>query len=437
MGGSVANGLAESAERLRLASRAGVSLALLVTGLAIASRLILLYSVPMAPLAEVAISGDGDTRYYVYMAQHLASTGEYAQWNLRAYMPPGYAFFLSRLLRLGADSRTIQVAQNLLFLLAVLALATLASQRGGWLAGVLVGILTLASPSWLLLPQKALSETLFLVLLAIAIFVALAGSTAPGIARTLIAGVVFGLAALVRETGLLLGLVMALVIGVWLWREHMRRRGVALAATLLLGIALAIFPWSVRNYSIFGHIVPICLNGPINLYVGNNPDATGVYQWRLPPDAQAVWNRPDHGQSNELFASQLAGREAVVHIIAHPGHTVALMPRKLWALWGPPVAIHIELGVGALLRLGAAAIWFTLLGLGLFGLWGMWREPLGWFIIGACLTATLLHAVTFGDVRFRAAYEYLLILPAGLFLANLAATRGIRPRSQARAPRTP
>ena len=399
-------------------SKAGVRAALLVTGFAIASRLTLLLWMPMAPLADVAINGDGDTRYYVRLAQHLESRREYAQGHLRAYMPPGYPFFLSVLVRLGGDSRTIQVVQNLLYLLAVLILAALASRKGGWPTGMLAALLALASPSWVLLPQRALSETLFVVLVAIGISVVLAGTAPPGFGLALSAGLLFGLAALVRETGLPLGGVLGLVVGIWAWQVGMRARGVALGGTVLLGTLLVIFPWTVRNYAIFGQVVPICNNGPVNLYIGNNPDATGVYEWRLPAEAQAVWNRPDEGTSNELFASQLAGREALAYIRAHPFRTLALVPRRLWALWGPPVALHGGLGAGALARSGSAALWFGSLGLGVFGLWQMRREPLAWFIVGACLTAITIHAATFGDVRFRAAQEYLLMLPAAFGVAE-------------------
>jgi hypothetical protein len=374
---------------------------------------------PAAPLAEIAINGDGDTRYYVRLAQHLESTGEYALAHLRAYTPPGYPSFLGGLLRLGADSRTIQIVQNVLYLLAVLILAVLAGQKQGSRAGMFVGALALLSPNWLLLPQRVLSETLFVILMATGAFVALAGPTPPRSGRALLTGLVFGLAALVREMGLVLAGVMALVLGVWAWRAGTWPRGIALGASVLLGSAAVVFPWSVRNYVILGQVVPICVNGPINLYIGNNPEATGVFQWRLPPEAQAVWNQPDAGRSNELFASQLAGREAIAHVRAHPWLTAALVPRKLSALWGPPVALHAELGIGALVRSGLAAWWFACLALGMFGLWQMRREPLGWFIIGACLAATVVHAVTFGDVRFRAAQEYLLMFPAGLVVAAL------------------
>jgi hypothetical protein len=117
--------------------------------------------------------------------------------------------------------------------------------------------------------------------------------------------------------GLPLSVLLALVVGVWAWRTGRRARGVALATTVILGVVLAIGPWTARNFSIFGQVVPICTNGPINLFIGNNPHATGVYQWHLTNEAQAVWNRPNAGRSNELFSSQIAGREAIAYILNH------------------------------------------------------------------------------------------------------------------------
>lgn len=405
--------------QIQLRSGSGAGVVLLVVGFAIASRLALLLWLPMAPLNEIAVSGDGDTRYYVRLAQLLEERGQYAQGHLRAYMPPGYPAFLSGLLKLGGDSRTIQVVQNLLFLAAVLMLGVLASRRRGWLAGALAAVLALASPIWLLLPQRAYSETLFVVLVAIGIWVALAGIAPPTFRFALLAGIAFGLAALVREMGLLLGGMLAVVVGAWAWRGGRRARAAAIAATVLLGTVIPVLPWTARNYSVLGEIVPISTNGPINLYIGNNPEATGVYQWRLPLEGQAVWNRQDEGRSNELFTSGLAGREALAYMRANPGRTLALVPHKLWALWGPPVTLHAGFGVGAVARFGAAALWLASLALGVFGLWRLRGEPLAWFIAGACLIGTLVHGVTFGDPRFRAAHEFLMMLPAGFALAEL------------------
>jgi hypothetical protein len=42
-------------------------------------------------------------------------------------------------------------------------------------------------------------------------------------------------------------------------------------------IALLV-PWWIRNQRAFGGFVPIANNGGVNLYIGNNPLATGGYR---------------------------------------------------------------------------------------------------------------------------------------------------------------
>lgn len=403
-----------------LMSRTSLRVALLVAGLAITSRLVLLVWLPMEPLAEIAKSGDGDTRYYVRLAQNLTSGHEYVSGHLRAYSPPGFPLFLAGLVALGADSRGLQFAQNLMYLLAVLMLAALGARSGGRLAGTFAAMLALTSPLWLLLPQRALSETLFVVLVAAGTSIALGRTTPPTIPLALLAGMVFGLAAMVREMGFLLATVLGIVAGCWAWRsDGSTARSVLLGAIVVAGAILAILPWTIRNYHVFHQVVPIATNGPINLYLGNNPQATGAYSWRLPPEAQAAWNQPDEGRSNELFATQLAGREAIAYIRSNPSDTLALVPAKLWALWGPPVALRAGFGLGPVLRSGAAVFWTVCLGLAVYGLWRLRRVPIAWFVLGSCLTITAVHAATFGDPRFRAVCEYLLMLPAGLAAADL------------------
>jgi hypothetical protein len=60
----------------------------------------------------------------------------------------------------------------------------------------------------------------------------------------------------------------------------------------------------------------------------------------------------------------------------------------------------------------------------------MRREPLAWFVVGACVVATAVHAATFGDPRFRAVYEYLLMLPAGLVVAEVWTHSADRPKNE-------
>jgi hypothetical protein len=52
-------------------------------------------------------------------------------------------------------------------------------------------------------------------------------------------------------------------------------RGWFLALLAVLGFANGLAPWTVRNYQVVGDIVPLVDSTPVDLWMGNNPDATG------------------------------------------------------------------------------------------------------------------------------------------------------------------
>src|SRR5205823_6068560 len=58
-----------------------------------------------------------------------------------------------------------------------------------------------------------------------------------------------------------------------LFRGGLKSVKQALVFIVIAFVCLA--PWTVRNYRVFGRIVPVCESGGINLWIGNNPAATG------------------------------------------------------------------------------------------------------------------------------------------------------------------
>jgi hypothetical protein len=52
-------------------------------------------------------------------------------------------------------------------------------------------------------------------------------------------------------------------------------RGAVVAAVALAVVA----PWTYRNWRVLGEFVPISTNGGVNLWIGNNPNATGAYSY--------------------------------------------------------------------------------------------------------------------------------------------------------------
>src|SRR5262249_2013100 len=152
----------------------------------------------------------------------------------------------------GNDHRAIQISQNILFLLAVALFGAVSTRSFGRPVGLLCMLLLIFNPAWLIFPQQGYSETLFVFLLSLGLFLVLPLQSSGGWSRPFFAGLVFGLSALVREIGLYIGVLLAVLAFLWLWRDGARRAGARIALLTVAGIVLAVGPWTVRNYFVLG-----------------------------------------------------------------------------------------------------------------------------------------------------------------------------------------
>lgn len=158
-------------------------------------------------------------------------------------------------------------------------------------------------------------------------------------------GVLLGLAALGKPNNLLF---VPVAIG-WLAAVFKgllpRRRSVLVNFGLLAGAAATVAPATIRNVVVGDDLVLISSNGGINLYIGNNPLATG-HDVRLPrpiPEfanafdypaivrhVESVEGRPlKHSEVSRYFAGL-----ALEDVRATPGRCLGLMLRKALLFWG-------------------------------------------------------------------------------------------------------
>jgi 4-amino-4-deoxy-L-arabinose transferase-like glycosyltransferase len=223
-----------------------------------------------------------------------------------------------------------------------------------WLASALTGWLTLdlgrrltgselaarcglallaVYPNAILYVPLALTEVLYTALLMGGIWLMIAHKgSAPGWLATIAAGLVFGVATLVKAQTLVIIPAIALIM---LCRQgDIRRRLLPVAARTLVivfGAALVIAPWTVRNHRELGAWVTVSTNGGITLLTGNNDSARGGYT----PD-DALVHRIDALKDRDEVAYDAASRAlGAGWIRAHPARFVALAPLKVWHLWGP------------------------------------------------------------------------------------------------------
>jgi len=231
----------------------------------------------------------------------------------------------------------------------------------------------------------------------------------------IVLGLSGGLAALTRAV--YLGFFPILLALVW-WRGQGSSRQAAVAATLpLVVFCVVVFPWTLRNYSVHGTLVPISSGGGNALLAGNNPFATGT--WRLQEgfdgwyaDRAREFGVPDVTTLGEVERSVLSGRIARAYITSHPSQVLSLLVKKAHILLFYPITNTdsvvslqaLAVGFDGFLLLAFAlglAVWLTVRG----QMWGMW---------GALAFFGLIQLFFHAEARFRLPLVPLLSIVGGL-----------------------
>jgi 4-amino-4-deoxy-L-arabinose transferase-like glycosyltransferase len=267
-----------------------------------------------------------DFSWYVASATAISEGRGYVGQNgsPTAFWPVGYALFLGILFKLfGAQVIVAELAN------AVLAAGTVAlfyplaqSLSGSTLVARLATLFVLAWPNQIAYTSLASDSVLFEFLLC-AVLLVLAQNK--GVAGLVLAGVLTGLAALVRPYGILLPV---LFLAVRFYRQPARRTLQILGVVYLAAI-LTLVPWTIRNYQVFGGFVFISTNGGANLLNGNNPEATGTY---MQDERVLAWEY--EGISNEYVRDKAARDAAVQYAFANPVRTLLMVPVKLLYQFG-------------------------------------------------------------------------------------------------------
>lgn len=311
---------------------------LIVFAVALLVRLVYLWQLSGTPLAGLVL---GDAEAYDAWARRLAA----GDWLGRAdgvfYQAPLYPYLLGVLYTVtGPSAAAARLFQAVLGAVAAMLLGragrALFTPRAGLLAGL--GLALYAPAVYFTgILQKSVLDLLFAcLLLAFVAPVRQLDASARSLARFAALGAVIGGFMLSRENAAVLLVVVAAWVVLRFRAAPARARVAALAAT---GLALAavLLPVAVRNRVVGGelHLTTSQL-GP-NLYLGNNPGATGFYAPLKAGRGSARFERID---AREL-AEQARGRtlsagevsdywrdQALRFITGQPGRWLALMARK-------------------------------------------------------------------------------------------------------------
>jgi len=207
--------------------------------------------------------GGSGMNYYLPAANSIVTAGAFyvgPEKSRSSKVAPGYPAFLALVQSLAPRSYLpLAVCLQMVSDWGVAMLLLLIGRRqtsveGGWVAGI----------AWLLFPPATAistwiaSETLFtwLLVLSMAIFIRALSQKAPTIGLSMIAGVIFGIATLVRGTPQLFPLFfLGVFVTGFFWFQADVRHWLKAGACLLLGMCVVVLPWSARNLRVLGEPV--------------------------------------------------------------------------------------------------------------------------------------------------------------------------------------
>jgi 4-amino-4-deoxy-L-arabinose transferase-like glycosyltransferase len=250
-------------------------------------------------------------------------------------------------------------------------------------------------------------------------------------------GVALGLAMLLRQQVLLLVPILVL----WLWwatRQHVPMLCFVRPVLLLVIITAAfILPWTVRNFVIYDHFLPLNSNVGWALFSANHPQQGNRFEpLNLPPPPPEVWNL------NEAEANDWLMAEGIRFVVEEPGRFLLQTldrPRNLFRFWPEPTSSTIA-NVSRVLSFG---LYLPFMLYGLFVSIRVRRSrPSGRAISGNpslagvpyvyVATYLAIHLLSWAMHRYRLPVDAVMMVFVGLAVVDLAprVVPALRPRLQ-------
>jgi len=375
-----------------------------------------------------------DARVYVTVARNAAAGKGLVQvpGEREASKAPGYPVFLL-LLGPRGDERTfirrVRAAQCLVGAGLVVLLGLLAARVFGETAGAAVAWIAALYPFFVYYCGVLLSETLFTTCF-VGAFLCLDGvlwaraGTRPDRRghwwRAAVAGLLFGVATLVRASALL-ALPFAFLVAVLAGCKRFRpssEPGVAhvigVFAAAALGLVVALAPWGIRNYRRFGALVLTTLQTGESLYEGCSPYATGGPAWHL-----VDWEGEGGGtHRSEYENDRFWRRKALDWIRRNPGRFLYLALVKEARFWNPVPnnrAFRTPFYVTVSLVSYGPVLVLAILG----GARSRRRWRRGLVLLSPVVYYALVHAVFVSSIRYRTPVMPFLMCFSGFALATL------------------
>jgi len=340
-----------------------------------------------------------------------------------AFMYPLYSFFLAaHFLVFGHHWAPVEVTQSLIGSLGAVLIFHLGRRLFDRMTGVVAAVIYALYPVYVYWSTQGQALEIEVVLLMALVLCWHKGMDRGGGSWAGISGFLLGLGSLSKT--LYLALLPSFIIWTLATGRLRMRRAFYFYAIALSAALLTIAPWTIRNALVFHRFIPVTANSGFNLWLGNNPEATGSLYTKdgrhiastiSPELAARVRSAGDNASRDDIFK-----QEARRFIRENPGTFLRLIPRRLFALW------YFEPYAASRFRLLRSASYLLLLPFALAGMAlarGRIREHCIFYLMYATITA--IYAAYFGQARFRFVVEWSLILFGAFAVSRLIRMAGI------------
>lgn len=335
------------------------------------------------------------------------------------YMPPAYGYFMAFFYRLGGDRLwtylSIELVQAFLGVLLVYTVYRLAILLFGPRAAITAACLIAIYPTQIYMCNEFHGISIYILLQTAAVlFLIRYLQTTHSMRDVIAAGLCMGLLMLFRgEAPALVFLYAAILLYLG------GRKALLPTITFLLVAYACLAPWVIRNYVTFHKIILVCASSGENLWIGNNPRATGSQHYKffdpMPQDVKTLFDHIQPSRYAQLQKDDALKHLALVYIRTHPWREIKLALTKLWIFWVFDPS-HDK---------GRNPIyWVPSVTLTCFATWGAWsrrKRLLGndLFLISSVLFATLVGMVVFVLPRYKIVVDPFIMI----FAANVIAAR--------------
>jgi len=325
-----------------------------------------------------------------------------------ARRPPLYPAWIAFFLKFSTFPLGVQIGDAWLGAISCLLLYGIGKELfGGKIGLISAGVLAI---DYISIRQivSIMSETLFLVFLLACFYFLILSFKKKESFLFFLAGIFGGMSLLTREVLILY--FPLLILWILFLGGSVPKKRIQWTIFFLLGLALAVGPWMVRNSVLYHHPVLITTTAGHTFYIANNPMTSGGrtggdWEWEkdsfLPNDPNLETYKPP--ADAKLF------KQGFEFIAQNPKKVMKLAVKKIINTWRP-YQTDSALPVRWITAVPYILIVFFAI-IGIVKSAGQWRELMPVYLLIAYVF--LLHAVLIAEIRYRyPAMPFLMLFAA-------------------------